>query len=366
MGGIRKNIRSHLSNLSTKRYIKAEAKAVTRPQATDQSPFFLQKYKNLLKYHNKSLYKTLGLSFLKPQMTSLLKYTYHSPYDWENVLKFLKLHLTKGVEIIHEQCYLRTVRWGRSQGWLRISHCLEQQCLDVKFSSDLDTAQDDILSQIVFMFDLDHNPTVTAQFFQHRDIISDLVQEYPGLRIPRSFDGFELATRAILGQQISVKAATTLAGRLAWAYGETIDTPWAGLTHLHPTADVMASLNVQDLTRLGIIQSRAHCIIRLAQEITTTGLSLDKTADPETTIQHLITLPGIGDWTAHYIALRALRWNDAFLKNDLAIRQSLGGLSGSQTEKLSKAWQPWRSYATLYLWQKAICQAADKMSKHTL
>ena len=282
---------------------------------------------------------------------------YRPPYDWESFLKFLTLHLTKGTEVIYDQCYYRTLHCGDHKGWLKVEHCPNHHSLKVTLSSDLEAIQNKILQQIMIMFDLNHDPEVIVAFFQHHPIFSEIIKSYPGLRIPGSFNGFELAMRAILGQQISVKAATTLAGRIAAAFGDVINTPWTGLTHLHPTASIVAAIDVKDLTNLGVIQTRARCIIRLAQEITTTTLSLENGADPETTIRHLITLPGIGDWTAHYIALRALKWNDAFLKSDLALRQSLGGISASKTEELSQAWRPWRSYATLYLWQKAIACA---------
>ncbi|MGI4851768.1 MAG: DNA-3-methyladenine glycosylase family protein [Janthinobacterium lividum] len=288
--------------------------------------------------------------------------SYQPPYDWESFLKFLILHLTKGVEAIHENCYVRTVHYGHYKGWLKVKHCPEQQALEITLSCDLKVVQKEILQQINFMFDLDHNPNVTIAFFQNHKLLSNIIKNYPGLRVPGSFNGFELAMRAILGQQISVKAATTLAGRITSAFGDEIKTPWTGLTHLHPTAGTIAQLSINDLTNLGVIQKRAHCIIRLAQEIINADLKLKSGADPETTLKKLMTLPGIGDWTAHYIALRALKWNDAFLKSDLAIKQILGGISASQAEKISQEWRPWRSYATLYLWQNAICTAADKIA----
>ena len=295
-------------------------------------------------------------------MTILLSCPYYPPYHWESFLKFLSLHLTKGIEAIYDQCYYRTVQCDNCHGWLKVTHCHSRHCLEITLSAELQAVQDKILQQIKVMFDLDHDPKVIVAFFQDQPFLSNIIKCYPGVRIPGSFNGFELAMRAILGQQISVKAATTLAGRMAAAFGTKIKTPWKDLTYLHPTASVMARLEEKDLTCLGVIKTRARCIIRLAQEITTTTLSLDYNLDPEITIKHLITLPGIGDWTAHYIALRALKWNDAFLKSDLVIRQSLGGLSASKTEQISQAWRPWRSYATLYLWQKAIYQAANQMN----
>ena len=291
-----------------------------------------------------------------------LLHSYRPPYDWDSFLKFLSLHLTKGTEIIKDASYYRTVRWEQQKGWLQVCHRPENNALEIILPLELIPVQVEILQQVACMFDLKHHPDRIAAHFQKCSILSQIVQHYPGLRVPGAFNGFELAMRAILGQQISVKAATTLAGRIACAFGEEIKTPFETLTHLTPTASTMAALKVEDLISLGVIKTRAHCIIKLAQEVVTTSLNLNIGADPQQTIQHLLTLPGIGDWTAHYIALRALKWDDAFLKSDLAIRQALGGTSVGQTERMSLNWRPWRSYANLYLWQKAIYASANKLA----
>jgi AraC family transcriptional regulator of adaptative response / DNA-3-methyladenine glycosylase II len=170
------------------------------------------------------------------------------------------------------------------------------------------------------------------------------------LRVPGAFDGFELAVRAILGQQVTVKGASTLGGRVVAALGEPLETPLEGLTHASPTAERVAVVSVDELARLGIVQSRARSIIALAQETAAGRLQLEPGAVPDETIGQLVALPGIGAWTASYIAMRALRWPDAFPKEDLALRKRLGGIGAARAEELSQAWRPWRSYATLHLW----------------
>jgi AraC family transcriptional regulator of adaptative response / DNA-3-methyladenine glycosylase II len=174
--------------------------------------------------------------------------------------------------------------------------------------------------------------------------------QHPGLRVPGAFDGFELAVRAILGQQITVKAAATLAGRFSDAFGESVRTPHANLTRLSPTAARVAAANMDEVASLGIIRTRAQSIITLAGEVASGRLKLEAGANPEATMRQLVALPGIGPWTAQYIAMRALRWPDAFPKEDIALRKRLGGVTATTAEVLSHAWMPWRSYATMHLW----------------
>lgn len=157
--------------------------------------------------------------------------------------------------------------------------------------------------------------------------------------------------RAILGQQITVKAATTLAGRFVEAFGEPVETAHAGLTRLSPTAERIAVVGVQELTALGIMPTRAEGIIAIGQEMASGRLRLEAGVHPEDAMKQLVALPGIGRWTAEYIAMRALRWPDAFPHGDIAVRNSLGGVTATRAEEIAQAWRPWRSYATLHLWQ---------------
>jgi AraC family transcriptional regulator of adaptative response / DNA-3-methyladenine glycosylase II len=171
--------------------------------------------------------------------------------------------------------------------------------------------------------------------------------------VPGAFDGFELAVRAILGQQITVRAATTLAARLMDSFGAPVETPHGGLTRLSPTPERLAAAAVDEIAGLGIVQTRARGILALAEAVAAGRLRLGAGAPPEATIEQLVTLPGIGRWTAHYIAMRALRWPDAFPKEDIVLRTRLGRVSPARAEAMSQAWRPWRSYATLHLWQDA-------------
>src|SRR5262249_20760073 len=167
--------------------------------------------------------------------------------------------------------------------------------------------------------------------------------------------------RAVLGQQITVKAATTIAGRLATAFGGRIVTPYPELSRLTPSPSRIARASVDDIARLGVVRTRCKCIIALARAQVSGELSLDNGVhhNPVNVIERLAELPGIGQWTAHYIAMRALRWPDAFPKEDIAVRNNLGGVSAKQAEAMSEAWRPWRSYAVLHIWKYPV-QAAKR------
>jgi AraC family transcriptional regulator of adaptative response / DNA-3-methyladenine glycosylase II len=168
--------------------------------------------------------------------------------------------------------------------------------------------------------------------------------------VPGAFDGFELAVRAVLGQQVSVKAATTMAGRWARAFGTGFATPYPDLTLLTPRASRMAGICADDIAALGIIGSRARCIAALVKAVNEENIRLTGAADVETQIDSLMRLPGVGAWTAQYVAMRALHWPDAFPGTDLMLRRA-AGLDAKQLHARAEAWRPWRAYATHYLWQ---------------
>jgi AraC family transcriptional regulator of adaptative response / DNA-3-methyladenine glycosylase II len=227
----------------------------------------------------------------------------------------------------------------------------EKRGLLVELTHSLTPVLPALLGRLRHVFDLSARPDIIAEQLGKDALLADVVARNPGLRVPGALDGFELATRAILGQQITVKAATTLAGRLVEGFGEPMRTPNPALTHLSPTAERIASARVEELVTLGIVRSRARSIIALAEEVASGRLRLDAGAHPEPALERLVAIPGIGSWTAQYIAMRALRWPDAFPREDIALRKSLGGVSPARADQLSQAWRPWRSYATLHLWQ---------------
>jgi AraC family transcriptional regulator of adaptative response / DNA-3-methyladenine glycosylase II len=283
--------------------------------------------------------------------TLTLQLAYRPPFDWSGILKFLRTRTLKLVERVEEDSYYRTVQLGGHKGLIHIYCMPEKRALIVELSHSLTPALPPLLRRLRNLFDLNARPDIiTTQLMQDK-LLAEMVAQNPGLRVPGAFGGFELAVRAVLGQHITVKAATTLAGRLVHEFGEKIETPYPDLQRLCPTPQRIASAKVEELVSLGIMQTRARTIITLAEEISSGRLKLEGGSHPEIMIRQLVALPGIGEWTAHYIAMRSLGWPDAFPKEDMALRKSLGGVSAAQAEELSQAWRPWRSYATLHLWQ---------------
>ena len=291
--------------------------------------------------------------------TFTLQLTYRPPFDWAGMLRFLSARALQGVERVDGDAYLRTARLGLHTGWIHVRHAPEKRALLVELTHSLTPVLPALLGRLRNLFDLSARPDVIAAQLGQDALLADAVSRNPGLRVPGAFDGFELAVRAVLGQQITVGGATRLAGRLVATFDESIETPHPGLNRLCPTPRRIAAAAVEELSALGVTQVRARSIIDLAGEIVSGRLTLEAGADPERTIAQLVALPGIGAWTAQYVALRALRWPDAFPKEDVVLRKRLGGVSAARAEALSQPWRPWRGYATLHLWRSAARAGDD-------
>ena len=293
-----------------------------------------------------------GAIAVADSQTSTLQLAYRPPYDWKSVLAFLAARALTGVEHVTGESYARTVRLGKATGWIRVTHAPKQHALLVEFTHTLSPVLPALLARMRALFDLDARPDVIAKRLAQDARLARRVRGNPGLRVPGAFNGFEMGLRAILGQQVTVRAATTIAGRLVTAFGDATLTPVAELTRLTPAPSRLARASVDDIARHGIIATRAKSIIALAKAQESGQLCLDGGAhhDPADSIRRLAKLPGIGQWTAHYLAMRAMRWPDAFPKEDVAVRKSLGGVSAKEAEALSQAWRPWRSYAVMHLW----------------
>jgi AraC family transcriptional regulator of adaptative response / DNA-3-methyladenine glycosylase II len=193
-------------------------------------------------------------------------------------------------------------------------------------------------------------PDAVSGLLSEDPLLAKVVQRIPGLRVAGAFDGFELAVRAILGQQVSVKGATTLAGRWAQAFGVPIATPFPELNRLTPSVRHMASIGADEICALGIVGARARCLAVLAPAVLDKKVILTFAPNVDEQIEALMRLPGIGPWTAQYIAMRALHWPDAFPSGDLMLMRAANATQ-RQLQKLAEAWRPWRAYATHYLWQ---------------
>ena len=270
---------------------------------------------------------------------------YRPPLDWEALLSYLGGRAIAGVERVEGDRYFRTVHLGQHKGWLAVEPVSEKNALQVKISISLLPVLLSTLARVKTLFDLAAKP---HQIATH---LGSLALYHPGLRVPGAFDSFEIAVRTILGQQVSVKAATTLMGRFIQCFGEPIVTPFLNLTHLTPTAEQIAQTDISAIIKLGILRTRAKSILALAIAIAQGSISLTPGCSIEQTIAQLQELPGIGTWTAQYIAMRVLGDPDAFPHTDLGIRQALGETKPKQILAIATQWKPWRSYATLHLWK---------------
>jgi AraC family transcriptional regulator of adaptative response / DNA-3-methyladenine glycosylase II len=252
---------------------------------------------------------------------------------------------------------------GDSKGWILVTRTKKEDALMVEFTHSLAPVLPALLNRVRGLFDLNARPEIISRHLARDKTVGPLIRSNPGLRVPGAFNGFEIGVRAILGQQVSVKSATTVAGRLVAKFGERMVTPFSELTHLTPRPERIARARVDDLAGLGIVSARCRCIIGLAHAHDSGKLSLDSGNhhNPEATIERLAELPGIGQWTANYIAMRALRWPDAFPKEDIALRKNLGGVTAKKAEAMSQAWRPWRSYAVLHIWK--ISRSAERGSQ---
>jgi AraC family transcriptional regulator of adaptative response / DNA-3-methyladenine glycosylase II len=239
---------------------------------------------------------------------------------------------------------------GDARGWISVSLAKAGLALEVEVSPTLAPVIGAVIVRVKHLFDLGAAPDAVSALLVQDPLLAPAVKRLPGLRVPGAFDGFELAVRAVLGQQVSVKAATTMAGRWAAAFGEPITTSWPELCRLAPTAARMLEVAEHEIGALGVVGSRARCLLALARAVTDRRVVLSFTANVEEQIRNLIELPGIGPWTAQYIAMRALHWPDAFPDGDLMLLR-VAGPKRKELLARAEAWRPWRAYATHYLWR---------------
>jgi AraC family transcriptional regulator of adaptative response / DNA-3-methyladenine glycosylase II len=283
-----------------------------------------------------------------------LALSYLPPYDHQALLRCLAQRAVSGLELCPAQGvdFARVVRFADPQqahiGWVALRFDPTHHQVHVSHSESLLAVWPQLLQQVRWALDLDADPAaiepVLAKDFGH----------CAGWRVPGTWDGFELAVRAVLGQQITVAAAKTLTQRLVQTLGEPLATPWPELTHAFPTPAGLKDVADETLGQLGIVRQRQRAIKALAQAVCEGHLSLQPGVDLQATLATLLSLHGIGEWTAQYIAMRALRWPDAFPSGDVVLQQRLGVRGGPQparaAQALSQVWQPWRSYAVIRLW----------------
>ncbi|MEO6445684.1 MAG: AlkA N-terminal domain-containing protein [Gemmatimonadaceae bacterium] len=300
-----------------------------------------------------------------------LSLEFRRPLDWDALLGFLRDRATPGVEWVGDRQYARTMRVHQHTGRVDVEMRDEgrRPALVARISPSLVPVLMPMLAHLRDLFDLDANPDAIADHLVRSGITTDRDAVH-ATRVPGCVDGFELAVRAILGQQVSVKGATTLMGRFVRAFGQpfTDTAPRTGpaLELVMPDAERIARLGVGDIAALGMPTSRAQAILALARAVADRTLSLEAGGDVARSVRALNALPGVGDWTAQYVAMRALRWPDAFPAGDLALRKAAGNITASQLASRSEAWRPWRAYAAMYLWRSLSASPATGATARSL
>lgn len=291
----------------------------------------------------------LSVPRLKSSQGPVFELDYRPPYDWKSMLAFLTARAVTGVEEIHNGAYRRTVRLRRADrehlGWIEVSPAEKKSALRVAMSQSLAETAPEVLDRARRLMDVSANPAEIAAG------LGRLAKSHPGLRVPGAFDGFEIGVRAILGQQVTVAAARTVAGRFATAFGTPIGSPFASLNTVFPAPEKIAQLTVDHIARLGVLAARSRSIIALAGAIADGTIQIGPRTDVAAELTKLRALPGIGEWTAQYIAMRALDWPDAFPHTDFGVMKALGETNPERVLKTAQPWRPWRAYAVMHLWR---------------
>ncbi|MCE9551943.1 MAG: helix-turn-helix domain-containing protein [Planctomycetes bacterium] len=312
----------------------------------------VRRFNTLFRSHYRLAPSSLRRSSTKAVAADCLRLVlaYRPPLEWDSLLQFLAAHAIAGVECVTSSTYHRTVGIGHHHGWLSVSPLPNRNLLAVDLATSLTPALPAILVRLRNLLDLDARPDVIAGHLGLDPLLAPSVERQPGLRVPGAFDSFELAMRAILGQQVSVRGASTLAGRFAQRFGEVIETPLPCLNRIAPTAETLSHARSATLAGLGLPTARAECLRNLARVVACREIDLEPGVDPTAIVARLVELPGIGPWTAQYIAMRALRWPDAFPDADLGLVKASRMKSAKALEKAAQRWRPWRAYAAMHLW----------------
>jgi AraC family transcriptional regulator, regulatory protein of adaptative response / DNA-3-methyladenine glycosylase II len=281
-----------------------------------------------------------------PENEYVFKLGFRPPYQWDSMLGFLAMRATPGVEAVERGTYRRSIFLNNLQGYFEVSLGHEPDTLSVRIQFADPRSLFLIVERIRRMFDVNADWEPIANRLRVDPALRSVVCSEPGLRLPGCWDGFELATRAILGQQITVKGATHLAGRLVRSFGGSLSAP-NGLTHLFPRPQVLVDAK---LTSIGLPASRAETIQRLARSVCTGEINFNAMTDTDSLLSRLADLPGIGPWTTQYVAMRALGEPDAFPAGDVGLLRALRMSGPRALEARAEKWRPWRAYAALYLW----------------
>jgi AraC family transcriptional regulator, regulatory protein of adaptative response / DNA-3-methyladenine glycosylase II len=289
----------------------------------------------------------------QPENQYVFRLRFRPPYNWPGMLAFLAPRATPGVEVVEGGCYRRSIAFEGDQGFFEVTMDAASDALLVRLQFPNPRVLFFIIKRIRVMFDLNADWAAIVEGLKSDPMLAGQVEADPGLRVPGCWNGFELATRAILGQQVTVKGATLLAGRIVNAFGQPFSGA-SGLTRLFPAPEVLAEA---PLARVGLTKSRAQTIRLLARAVCDGRIRFEAVADTEDFLARLCEIPGIGRWTAQYVAMRALGEPDAFPSSDLGLLRALDLGEPREVDRRAESWRPWRAYAAMYLWRNGTQRA---------
>ena len=280
-----------------------------------------------------------------------LTLSYRPPYDWEGMLAFFGQRAIPGVERVDGDTYRRTIRLAETCGSIAVRHASRGYALELDVSMEDNRELMGVVERVRRMFDLDANPQAIHRILSRDPLLASRLRRHPGLRLPGSWDPFEAAVRAVVGQQISVRAAITQLGRITRLVGARVENGDEALTHYFPQA---VDLAAADLETIGMPRKRKATLSTLARQTASGTLPRDAAEGLSSLLEGLTALPGVGDWTANYVAMRGFSEPDAFPAADLGIRNALreGDCRPTVSQVIARAaaWRPWRAYAAIYLW----------------
>jgi AraC family transcriptional regulator of adaptative response / DNA-3-methyladenine glycosylase II len=286
---------------------------------------------------------------VQPENHYLFHLRFRPPYDWPGMLSFLEARATPGVEVVEGGMYRRSISCNGNRGYFEVSRDEKSDALLARVQFDNPRSLFFISERIRAMFDLNADWGAIVSGLKCDPALATRLNANPGLRVPGCWNGFELAVRAILGQQITVKGASGLAGRIAQTFGKPFAVA-TGITHVFPSPQALADA---DLASVGMPKARAETIRALSGAVSEGKIVFDGIMDSDAFLARLCEIPGIGKWTAQYIAMRALGEPDAFPSSDLGLMRALELQNSRDLDARAEAWRPWRAYAAMYLWNNA-------------
>lgn len=297
--------------------------------------------------------------------TFTLRLDYRPPFDWQHLLGFLGDRAMHGIERVEDDTYYRVVSVGNGAAEISVKNDAARSRIVAEIPVQLAPLAMDLSNRLRRLFDLDARPDVIEKELGHDKWLGPIVRKQKGTRLPGAFDPFEIAIRSVLGQQVTVAGATTLAKRVVEKFGREVTVDENGkspcatgslrrrIARIFPSADTIANASIADVRAIGMPEARAKTILAISRKISDGDLVLASESDPETAIASMTSIAGIGNFTSHVVAMRALRYVDAFPSSDLGVRKALNSTNARELDGRAEAWRPWRAYAVIHLWRNA-------------